>query len=640
MALSVSSGSDDSEEDGVALCASSGCDEEDDHGSLLHEHGDDCCSPDSKSSARSLLASGDDMESCESCGFMEGDGGVSPLHVGCVFPLHDGGISPSAAAALGTPGGHGGVSPSASIHGGSTWDHLEHDEAIWSEATSASLTSTQQSTLQQNASLRKDGYLVGSDCSGCDAVWEALGALSVRWRHSALGCHVSFKKEFCSEHPGTEGDVPRNFLYLNSKPRVMFRDMCRRAEEGFCSYQKRCVASPKVDLYSSGWVCKDVSNANTLSRKPVTMDLTETSGQSTRTLHAGIEYIRSRRPLVAVLENTVRKNSIAVAVSLLHRVAGYAVVALKANSLSFATCASRPRIYIVAVNLNEVTITTPLREWPALLDAMSALMPEVPLQNVLLADDHPDVRQYFRELELATSNKGWERCKKLHKLVRKGFLRKYGESVSGVGELREEVLRRRGSHGLALLSPRQLDAYGLHVLAAKVVLGLDVEKQDMVLDVTNNVTMAAGKDVSRGGTMPCLLRAHQYVHTMRRRPICGSERMRIQGFTRPLILSGTDSDGFPVQISQRDLCLLAGDTMSVPVVGALLAVIFTCCLFKAPLEAGTVEDAELGLPAEGTWVGRHRSGKRPGTVADKLPMASSHGSSMSEEAVSEVESLL
>ena len=204
--------------------------------------------------------------------------------------------------------------------------------------------------------------------------------------------------------------------------------------------------------------------------------------------------------------------------------------------------------------------------------------------------------------------------------------------------LGKAVLSMPGSEQLRVLTPRELDVYGLHLWASKIVLGTDLTKEDMVIDVSNNVTMAAGKHLGRSGSMPCLLRSHQYVHTQRARPICGTERMRVQGFSRRLMLSDTDAAGHVQKISQRDLCALAGDTMSVPVMGSLLAVVFSCCLLESPTARLTVEEAEQGLPREGVWFGRDTSGKRGlSTEGDMLPIASPHSSDRSS---SDAESLL
>ena len=155
--------------------------------------------PPSSRTSRSMLGSDDGKTSAasctasdESCTFEEGDlfgdGGVSPR----VSPLH-GGVSPAG----------GGFVPIGSTH--------------WSEGQVVALNAAQRGTLMRNALLRVDGFLVGSDCSGSDAVWEALSELSVRWR-LALECQYRFRQEFCSEHPGRQGDTPRNFLYLNPSP--------------------------------------------------------------------------------------------------------------------------------------------------------------------------------------------------------------------------------------------------------------------------------------------------------------------------------------------------------------------------------------------------------------------------------------
>ena len=522
----------------------------------------------------------------------------------------------------------------------STWSYRESQDlkTVWSEATMVPLSEAQRRCIRQNAGLAAGGcYLVGSDCSGSDAVWNSLGALTATW-HSKLGCQYQFQKEFCSEHPGKQGDGPRAFLALNSRPRIMFRDMTDRAASGFCSYRGAQVRTPWVHLYSAGWVCRDDSFANTLNRRPVSVSLSDTSGDSTRTLHSSVEYIHEHRPAIGILENPLKRNNIVVAIALLHTIPRYAIACFKANSTSFHSATSRPRIYIVAVNLDLVTIVTPMSQWHMLLNGMSDYMPQASLQDYLLPDDHPHVQDYVNEMRASTVDRSWRRCKRLHQRVRRAFKRRHGSGMPDIRTLREAVLRMPGSQHLSVLSPRQLDVYGLHLWASRIVLGTDMTKHDMVIDVTNNVTLAACKHVARSGSMPCLLRTHVYVHTKRARPICGTERMRLQGFSRDLVLSGLDSEGKILQVTQRDLCSLAGDTMSVPVMGSLLTVVFACCLFEVPSAEVTVEEAELGVPVGGVWVGRETSGKRGvSTEVDTLPMASPHSSDGSS---SDVGSLL
>ena len=92
----------------------------------------------------------------------------------------------------------------------------------------------------------------------------------------------------------------------------------------------------------------------------------------------------------------------------------------------------------------------------------------------------------------------------------------------------------------------------------------------------------------------------------------------MQGFSRPLVLSGTNSDGEPIHISQRQLCELAGDTISVPVMGAIMTTIFACCLFQSPPEPVTVGDAEVRLQAAGVWVGTPTRRRGFGIAVDLL----------------------
>ena len=118
-------------------------------------------------------------------------------------------------------------------------------------------------------------------------------------------------KEFCSEDAGPAGDGARNFLLLNAKPRIMFEDVCARDRTGYCSYRREQVAAPSVHLYTVGWVCRDLAQINRTRKRPLCEEISFDSGQSARTLHASLGYVRLHRPAVVILENVLRQGSIA-----------------------------------------------------------------------------------------------------------------------------------------------------------------------------------------------------------------------------------------------------------------------------------------------------------------------------------------
>ncbi len=138
-----------------------------------------------------------------------------------------------------------------------------------------------------------------------------------------LQAYTFFEFSRGGEHAGKEGDGPRKYLWLNSRPKVAFADLCKRGETGLCSFNGRLMATPSVHIYTAGWVCKDDSPANRVSRKPLGLHVDCLSGESTKTLHSSIDYIRRFRPCAVILENTLRPRNIQIVQQLFSQIAGY-----------------------------------------------------------------------------------------------------------------------------------------------------------------------------------------------------------------------------------------------------------------------------------------------------------------------------
>ena len=81
-------------------------------------------------------------------------------------------------------------------------------------------------------------------------------------------------------------------------------------------------------------------------------------------------------------------------------------------------------------------------------------------------------------------------------------------------------------------------------------------------DLTNSATFGCVKDPRLAGVVPCALRGHCLWDTKIGRPISGPELMRVHGFCLPVAVE---------QLPNNVIRKLAGDTISVPVVGCILA---------------------------------------------------------------------
>ncbi len=120
-------------------------------------------------------------------------GGVSPGGPSGVSPGGPGGVSPGGPGGV-SPGGPGGISAGIGFDDAQRADR--QPAPAWASALAKSFDSTQLETIASN---EKHTFKVGSDCSGCDAPWEALTLLSGALRDQC-GRRLRFLKEFCS-HP-------------------------------------------------------------------------------------------------------------------------------------------------------------------------------------------------------------------------------------------------------------------------------------------------------------------------------------------------------------------------------------------------------------------------------------------------------
>ena len=153
--------------------------------------------------------------------------------------------------------------------------------------------------------------------------------------------------------------------------------------------------------------------------------------------------------------------------------------------------------------------------------------------------------------------------------------------------------------------------FGLHEFAAAQA-GMDLSKDHIMINVTNNVYYSQKKHSSNAGQLGCLCRSHKWEDTKLRRPLAGLEKMRIQGFAS-LRLSGTVSGCSPtapsatLHLTDKELAHLAGDTMCVPIMGCLITLIFSTLDLDQPSPPHvTAKHVEIPQLAAGgaLWVGK------------------------------------
>jgi site-specific DNA-cytosine methylase len=365
---------------------------------------------------------------------------------------------------------------------------------------------------------------------------------------------------------------------------------------------------------------------NTVNAKRITAKATSASGASTLTLHASVRYIQMKRPKVCFLENVYKTNSVDVARLLLRRVGSYAIWPIVLNAAASPSCrSSRTRIYIIAVDLQQVTIRTSMREWQTLLIQMVRSQPPLDLEGLLLKPDDPwlDVALQCPDKKWKQRQRAkWVKCERWHALARRQLSKRFGvqvpSSIAMIAQVQGENKWLKG------LSPREADLFGLHEFAAAQA-GMDLSKDHFMINVTNNVYYQQKKHSSNAGLLGCLCRSHKWVDTKLRRSLTGLEKMRIQGFAS-VRLSGAVRGCSPtapsttLHLTDKELAHLAGDTMCVPIMGCLITLILSTLDLDQPSPSHvTAKHVECPQLAAGgvLWIGK-RSYAGPASQVDKI----------------------
>lgn len=478
-----------------------------------------------------------------------------------------------------------------------------------------------------------DGAITyGSDCSGIDsprwALSQLVEALQVRHRKK-----LKLVYEFASEAPGKEGLWQKRLLLLNDPPpRILYDDMLARGEEegpdfvngGHCEV-------PRVQWYTGGFECQDLSNLN-VSRKSLSLNITEESGMSSRTLSQSLKYIKSKRPAFVVLENVSKKKTGEIVCAELTQM-GYICCCLFANSSSYGVPQSRSRLYVAAVCADQVHVEHGPLQWIQWLQEISTRAVAPPFSSYMLPNDdglvqnfladrqkHPKTQQEI--IESLEKGASWPKCFEKHQEARSCIQTMLGKKVPSCRQL----FKKYANEWSKTLPAREQDVLYLHLFVLEQHRG----RPDfpVIWDLTHNVTFAAWKEEQYEEKLPCLLRKHRYYHCGQQRLILGCELLRGQGFPKSIKTSGrvvaardpdfSDPDHNTVcDVPDAQLNSIAGNTISVPVVGSIMACMMAGCqLVTAPTDAANkaavanamwpIRFPNAQSSTDGVWVGSQR----------------------------------
>ena len=467
--------------------------------------------------------------------------------------------------------------------------------STWTSIVVGSLTPSQKSNLKQRRLIE-----YGDDCSGARAPYEALCQFVTKLAQE--GIVVRIQNKFASECPGSDGDGPRAFIEAQCHPEIMFNTVHRGTDaRGLDMHTQKHVLIPThLTVYSAGWVCKNVSTMNCHRRPLLPGDHPEViagkAGASSQTLNSSILYIRTFRPGIVLLENLVNKRNISIATNALKAMGGYSTCVLLIDSRSFAVPMSRRRMYLLAVQTHLLIV--PLDELVSQLKNITQSLPNLLDTSLpkLLSTFPPklfDTGEHQKKGKAhPRANVAMESGKRFSIQKRYKWERHHNQirrvcKFPPQAEIVKNIKAR--SPAAASLPLRCQELLGFHWEMA-VRHGIQPGEHHFVWDLTNSAKFSCTKDPRLSGVVPCALRGHCLWDTALGRPLSGAELLQVHGFCLGPAIA---------HLSDRCLAQLAGDTISVPPVGCILALALANTASSAMRVSNQLPEHHVGS----NWIG-------------------------------------
>lgn len=432
----------------------------------------------------------------------------------------------------------------------------------------------QHFTAAAKAGLGSRPLRFGTDCSGAEAPWFALKAIS-----SELASQLSLSLEVQHRFACDIQAVSQQFIVQNSQPWVLFSDLLERLDTGYCLQAKMMVPVPsQLDLYVAGFPCKDFSILN--SNRPCLQ------GPHASTFHGVVEYIKRHQPATFLLENvqglTMKKKGQAKApitevMEILRSLEGYQVKGWSVNSFNYHLPQNRMRVYIVGVH-RRAKLLMPLDAWSSYIREDMACEPQVPAHSFLLDDAEVEVQAELERLVTYQAEHG-----------RTEIAGREGRWKATHDNLRKELgvrpdegpLIPKGCGWSRFLSQRTQDTLELQAFRMAKKQGSmdakDVASSKFFAEISRSVLYGSFRE----SQTPCLTPGSRIWIFNKQRWLIGPEMLALQGFpVDELNLEG---------IKDQQLRLLAGNAMSVPVVGLFLYLILAFVQFDGEPLAETLD---------------------------------------------------
>lgn len=396
------------------------------------------------------------------------------------------------------------------------------------------------------------------------------------------------------------------------------------------------IPSDKLDLFIAGCSCVDYSSLNNSKdgktylpvfekyppdivsgkeKSPARLDaefverLIETlenldglkTGESMRTFLAAMSYIIRTRPKIVILENIDSAPWTAKTNFWFPR-AGYVAAHAKVNSRRYYVPQTRQRGYLVAVDVQVFGAERAQAVIEHCMKLVKKLERNVssPVTDFLLAADDPRLVQARADMEQRNANQkeiDWGFSQLRHEATRQAeglsaASHPFSMSVFAHGKLKEVTPPSRSwIQYFKKQMPRVLDFIDIVILKGLQVQ-CDLRYKTWVLDVSQNVdrsTIITSNFESKFGTIGCITPTGQPILTDQVRPITGIEALGLQGLPLDDLVLSTET--------QAQLLDLAGNAMTVPVVGAVILAALAAAYDVLR------ETAEGASPPTGTSVG-------------------------------------
>ncbi|KAH9072095.1 hypothetical protein EDB83DRAFT_2361141 [Lactarius deliciosus] len=383
-------------------------------------------------------------------------------------------------------------------------------------------------TLAEHIQGRK--LRVATMCSGTESPLLALNLIS-RAMTEKFGNTIEVEHVFsCEIVPFKQAYIERNF-----QPPLLFRDVCELGDNyAYTAYGAKAYVPGNVDILIAGTSCVDYSNLNN-EKKDI-----DQGGESGRTFHGMLDWVKKHRPPVVILENVCSAPWPAVVKKF--EDAKYSAKSLRLDTKAYYVPHTRTRGYMMAVNAQSSSIPT---KWAA---RMASMKRDASSREKL-------VQESYNSLDRRTGRTDWNRCESRHQRTR---LEEALGSKRPLTNWDEGGAVKMLDYGWADWVSGQVervwDLMDISLLRS-AVLGVDpAYKRMWIASIGSN----------RVGISPCLTPSMIPYITNRGGPMVGLEALHLQGLPIDELLLTRETED--------QLADLAGNAMSTTVVGTTILV--------------------------------------------------------------------